>query len=399
MDEKNSDFEKLLAEVRQAEPDYVVPKKPVVTNVGDNVVAISEKANTEYLDVVCLRDIEPQNQPWLWSGFIPSNAFTLFAGVGGLGKSQLLMFLAAHVSNGKAFNAGGISHTLPQGSVLLLSAEDSHKYSIVPRLQSLGANLENIHILRSVLDVKNNTSHRLAALDKDLLLVRSLINRLKDDNKQEVKLIVIDPIINFIGKVKDYINTEVSNFLYGLTELADEFNLSIIINKHLRKKDSTGVGKAMDEISGSHAWVNTARQVWIICQDHEDPTKILFLDSKSNIKKQMNGLAFNIVSDEILSKSGEIVKTSKIVWSDEVVTIKADEAVNKERYEKNKFEETKEFIFSHIETNGQTFIKDLSLKLKDTSERTIRRAYTELLKEGAVKKEKILGAWTLSLPL
>jgi hypothetical protein len=206
-------------------------------------------------------------------------------------------------------------------------------------------------------------------------------------------------VINFIGKVKDYINTEVCNFLYGLTQLADENDLAIILNKHLRKKDSVGIGSAMDEISGSHAWVNTARQVWLICRDHEEPSKILFLDGKSNLKKQMDGFAFKIVSDEILNKSHQVVKTSKISWLDEVVTINADEAINKEKYEKNKFENTKDLILHQIEKNGQTFIKDLSLQLNNASERTIRRAYTELLKEGQLRKEKVLGSWTLNLPI
>ena len=277
-------------------------RRPDKTFTKDDVNKIVDLyPNTNELEMVCIDDIEPENQPWLWNGIIPLDAFTLFAGVGGLGKSQLLMFIAARVSDGKPFKAGGVEYQLPQGSIIILSSEDSQKYALSPRLRALGADTKKIHKIKSVTSSKIQFKKRLMALDEDLQLLKQELTKLKEKN-EAVKLIIIDPVINFIGKTRDYINTEVSNFLFGLTELAEEFNLAIILNKHLRKKDSASVGSAMDEISGSSAWGTTARQVWLICRDHEDKKKILFLDGKSNIKEQMTGMAFNIEPAEIIKQ-------------------------------------------------------------------------------------------------
>lgn len=315
-------------------------------------------AYLNYLDTVCIDDIEPENQPWLWDGVIPLCAFTLFAGVGGIGKSQLLMFIAAYVSTGKPFQAGGMTHQLPQGSVIILSAEDSQKYSISPRLRALGADTKKIHKINSVSNSKEPFKKRLMALDQDIQLLKSKILELKAKG-EEVKLIIIDPVVNFIGKTKDYINTEVSNFLYGLTDLSEELHLSIILNKHLRKKDSQSASSAVDEIAGSSAWSNTARQVWVICRDHEDKKKILFLDGKSNIKQEMTGLAFNINSEQIYNKQNQPIKTSKIEWLQEIVTISPDEAVSAEKYEKNKMKFAQDFIVSYLDKNGERAGEDV----------------------------------------
>jgi len=331
-----------------------------------------------HIDLICLDEVPPKNQPWLWPGVIPLNAFTLFAGVGGLGKSQLLMFIAAAVSTGKPFRAGGLEHQLPQGSVLILTGEDSAKYSLSPRLRALNADLSKIHLIKSVADERMSHRRRAMALDQDLLLLRKVIDDLKNVKGQTVKLIIVDPIVNFSGKTRDYINSEVSNFLYHLSELADEYELSFILNKHLRKKDSMGAGSAIDEIAGSHAWANTARQVWIICRDHEDKNKILFLDGKSNIKKQMNGFAFNIKSVQILSDS-ETINSSKIEWTDENVTISPDEAVSEQKYEKSKIQTAITFIRQYLIENGQSLfshIKEKALK-KGISDITFMRAARE----------------------
>lgn len=350
------------------------PDKKISTSAIDKIIQLRE-TNGRTIEMVCIDDIEPENQPWLWPGVIPLDSFTLFAGVGGLGKSQLLMFIAARVSDGKAFKAGGLEYQLPQGSVIILSSEDSQKYALSPRLRALDADTKKIHKIKSVIHSEDQFKRKLMALDEDLLLLKQTLQELKNKN-EPVKLIIIDPIINFIGRTKDYINTEVSNFLFGLTELAEEFNLAIILNKHLRKRDSAQAGSAMDEISGSSAWGTTARQVWLICRDHEDKKKVLFLDGKSNIKEQMTGFAFKIQSTKILTSKAETINTSKIEWLDEIITLSPDEAVNEEKYKKTGVENAIDFIFKYLKENGISLYKNIYEAARKTglSERSLNDA-------------------------
>lgn len=373
--------------------------KKITKEIIDSYTKKESMAYLNYVDMDCMEDIEPENQPWLWENVIPLNDFTLFAGVGALGKSQLLMFIAAHVSNGKSFEAGGMTHQLPQGAVIILSSEDHKKRSVSPRLLALGADNSQIYKINSISSSNMPFKKRLMALDDDLLLLRQTIIALKEQKGHVVKLIIVDPIINFMGKTKDYINTEVSNFLYGLSDLADEFNLAIILNKHLRKKDSTSsAGSAIDEIAGSNAWVTTARQVWIICRDHEDQKKILFLDGKTNIKQSMNGFAYMIKGAETLSKKNNIIKTSRIEWLSERVAISPDEAVSVEKYEKSQLTKAIAFVLSYLKKYGQSLIKNVvdEASRQKISERTIQRAYGDLIKDNTIKKERGISGYTLN---
>lgn len=367
--------------------DKRYPDKTFTQSEIDKVIPL-KNINLNTLEIICIDDIEPENQPWLWKGIIPLDAFTLFAGIGGLGKSQLLMFIAARVSDGAIFKAGGIDHQLPQGSVIILSSEDSQKYALSPRLKALGANTKKIHKIKSVINAKDQFKKRLMALDEDLQLLKQTLQQLKEKG-EPVRLIIIDPIINFIGKTKDYINTEVSNFLFNLTELAEEFNLSIILNKHLRKKDSTLAASAMDEIAGSSAWVNTARQVWVICRDHEDKKKILFLDGKSNIKEQVSGMSFYIKPAKIINNNNNIVDTSRIEWTDEDVQITPDEAVSEEKYNKSKMQNAQNFIISYLSKLGERAgedVRDAAIESK-ISKTTYFDALNILIKEEKILKK------------
>ena len=71
----------------------------------------------------------------------------LIAGEGGLGKSQIMLWMAAAVSNGSQWpdDAGSV----PMGSVLIVTGEDSPETTIVPRLKALGASLDKIRVIRA----------------------------------------------------------------------------------------------------------------------------------------------------------------------------------------------------------------------------------------------------------
>jgi putative DNA primase/helicase len=72
----------------------------------------------------------------------------LVAGEGGLGKSMLLSWIAAAVSQGKEWPCGeGWSRC---GSVIILSAEDDAADTIVPRLMAADADCSKLHILEAV---------------------------------------------------------------------------------------------------------------------------------------------------------------------------------------------------------------------------------------------------------
>ncbi len=93
---------------------------------------------------VRIADVEPQVVEWLWPGRLAIGKVTLLAGDPGLGKSLLMLDIAARVSRGVAWpDAPGFSQ--PAGGVVLLSAEDDIADTIRPRLDCARCRLHSHH--------------------------------------------------------------------------------------------------------------------------------------------------------------------------------------------------------------------------------------------------------------
>ncbi|GAG58638.1 unnamed protein product, partial [marine sediment metagenome] len=93
-------------------------------------------------------EIPPEQVQWLWDKRIALGKITIIVGDPGLGKSLITLTIAAHVSHGRPFPVDGTE--CPRGSVLIVSDEDGHADTIVPRLIAADADLNQIHILRMV---------------------------------------------------------------------------------------------------------------------------------------------------------------------------------------------------------------------------------------------------------
>src|SRR5207302_6443679 len=87
-------------------------------------------------------DIEGKPVDWLWPGWVPLGKLTLLDGDPGLGKSTLLLDLAARVSC-QGLMPDGASGV--RGQVVILSAEDGAEDTIRPRLDAAGALLNRVH--------------------------------------------------------------------------------------------------------------------------------------------------------------------------------------------------------------------------------------------------------------
>lgn len=332
-----------------------------------------ETYKPEWID---LTQIEASSQPWFWEGFIPSSTLTLFAGKGGIGKSLLLLTLAANTSSGASFFAGGITHQLPHGSVILLSAEDDVKYQIKPKLMAATADLKKIHFIKSMYGTVSK-KYKFVELDKDIHHLEEKIQALQD-----VKLIIVDPITYFIGEVRDNYNNDVANFLHNLIMLAAKYEIAIVLNKHLRKSSSgsKGASVAADEIGGAGAWTNTPRKSWLITDYHENSKIKIISDIKSNLTEKSNTcLAFKILPYTVTEHMKPVISTTVLEWMPELITMTADEAVNKENFVKGKVEQAVDFILKYLTENGQSLLSTIkSTMLKQgVSEATFRRSLAE----------------------
>lgn len=335
------------------------------------------------LQSVNAASVEPTIQPWLWEGYIPLDTCTLLAGTGGIGKSQFLTWIAAIISNGANFSINGLNYDIPQGKVIILSAEDHLSHTIIPRLIAANANRENIEIVTSAIDSKTKLKERFICLDQDILLLEKKIKQL-NEGELKVKFISIDPITAYLGNVRENRSGEVRNFILRLKNLAEKYNIAIMLNTHTRKSNGNGDGatSAADEIMGSIAWSNTVRQAFAVTRHHDDDNLIVLTASKTNYKKP-EAAAYRIKPYDIDTKEG-VIKTSYIEWHNGTVDMTANEAVNKKAYEERKeIDIAKDFIKNTLAFGNKPYeqIKKMA-ESQDISVITLKRARQKLTQDG-----------------
>lgn len=207
-------------------------------------------------------EIEHEEMRWLWLNRIPLGGITVLAGDPGLGKSLVTTYITARVSRGDQWperNAG----RAPEGSVILVQAEDSPSQVIRQRLTAAGADLSKVYILDDI--------DRLAEA------VRTTT---------DVRLVIIDPISAY------FIGANIRPDLQSLKQMAEKRGLAVILISHLNKTTSQ---KALFRISGSVGITGISRATWIMVRDPRAPHRRLILPTKYNLGPGGTGLAFAIV--------------------------------------------------------------------------------------------------------
>ena len=221
----------------------MLPHDPVIRRIS-----IARPGTT--LQIVCIADVEPKPINWLWTEKIARGKLTLISGDPGLGKSLITVALASAVSNGARWPVGG--GNAPQGSVILLSDEDAIADTIRPRLDAAGADCSRVHALQMVQEIteEGETLNRGFNLATDVERLAAVVKRLGD-----VALIQIDPISAYLGGIDSHKNADVRALLSPLSDLAERFNVAIVVVTHLNK----GSGAAMYRSVGSIAFTAAAR--------------------------------------------------------------------------------------------------------------------------------------------
>lgn len=185
---------------------------------------------------------------WLWKGRIARGEITLLVGDPGLGKSQFTCHQAAEV-------------TMTGGRVLMASAEDSPSYTIRPRLEAAGANLDNVYHL--TLDQGDGIEGTIRLPD-DISQLRDFIEKLGG-----IDLLVIDPLMAHMPVAVDaYRDQHVRSALAPLKRLADDFDCAVVVVMHLKK--GGGDDNPLYRIGGSVGFGGAARSVLMLGRDPED---------------------------------------------------------------------------------------------------------------------------------
>jgi len=229
-----------------------------------------------------LRDIEPRKVDWLWPEKLARGRISLIAGDPGIGKSWLSLDIASIVSRGGQWPDGT---SCDPGRVILINCEDDFKDTVRPRLDLLGANLENIYELEGY--EEQGYIHQVTFEDFDIF------EQVIDSHMPS--LIIVDPVSAYFGQNTDnYRDTSVRNALRPLAEMIMENGVALLLVAHLNKSiDQQGLYR----VSGSIQFSGAARTTYLVTIDPKEPERRLMVCAKNNLGPARFGHAYSIDPD------------------------------------------------------------------------------------------------------
>ena len=335
--------------------------------------------------LTCLADVEPRVVSWLWPGRIPLGRITLLVGRPGEGKSFLTTDAAARVTTGTPWPDGS---DCPQGSVILISAEDDPGDTIRPRLDAHYADVQRVHLLSAVRKVDGEGRYERLITLADVDAIEDALKRLPD-----CRLIVVDPVGSFLGGGTDaHRDNEVRGVLAPIAKLAEEYGPAVLVVAHRRKS----AGSIADDLAlGSRAFTGIARAVWHLTRDNESKARRLLLPGKNNLAREGDGLAFSIIGEP-----------ARISWERDPVAMSADDALAAESQSRDRkpgpeaeaLDAASAWLTATL-AGGPRLAKELLDEWKNGeggSERTLKRAKQSQGVEAY--RDEVPGPWWWRLP-
>lgn len=196
---------------------------------------------------------------WLWPGYLVSNRLTMFTGESTQGKSPVTLALIAAVTTGGDWPDGTKNQMGPR-SALLLAAEDNWADTILPRLFLAGADVPRVGQVEVQKNIKMDQVTVTPTLDEHIPIIREAVRQAPD-----VSMIVIDPIQNYLGKLKMNDEGEMRRILQPLADMCHELGICTVLTGHLNKK--TDAKSIQDRIMGARAFQGVARQIFFFDSD------------------------------------------------------------------------------------------------------------------------------------
>jgi hypothetical protein len=365
--------------------------------------ALKESREQHELESICASSIEMQVYDWLWPDRFAIGEIGLIVGMPDEGKGQMLAYIAARITCGLEWpNDEGCA---PPGNVILLTAEDDVKKTVVPRLKAAGADLDRIEIVKMMhdRDAKDGKPiKRMFSLITDLDRLREKIIA-----RGNVKLVEIDPISAYLGlgKVDSYRTSDVRAVLGPLKDLAEELAVAIIGIMHFNKKiDVTNV---LLRVSDSLAFVAAPRHVFGVIDDPDNGRKLV-VRAKNNLtdadqKKKSLAFHFDVKQVGVDARNDKPISAPFIVWKPGYVDVTATEALSavNENKAPSALNDAKEFLRDILVASGGRAPRadiEEAAEAEKITDGTLRRA-KKALKIRAEKDRSVKdGKWYWVLP-
>lgn len=297
-----------------------------------------------------MAEVEPASVSWLWEGRIARGKLTLIDGDPGEGKSLVTLDIAARLSQGRPMpleEAAGCGAS----ASLFLTCEDDPAETVRPRLIAADADPSLIHVRQDLLTIPDH----LGIIEQDL-------------RETGARLLVIDPLNGYMGRVNTSSDLSVRAVLMPLAQMAARLGVAVVGVRHFAKARG---GSALHRGLGSTAYAGIARSVLAVGADPEDARARILAVSKGNLAGDVPSLRFRRVI---------VDGSARIEWEGPCdVCADALCAGPKGADDHRASREARDFLLANLAV-GERLADDLykEAKMQGIAERTLRRAKSQL---------------------
>jgi hypothetical protein len=235
-----------------------------------------------------MSDVKPEKVRWLWPGKLALGKVHMFDGDPGIGKTLLMLSIGANLT--LDLPMPGEEKSYASGGMVLVCLEDGIADTIQPRLARADADLSKVI---SIGYLKEKTAegkeYERPFTINDLDILESAIKRV------DAKLVVIDPVMAILCGRDTYKDNEVRVALAPLKELAERYNVAIVLIRHVVKG---GGEKAIYMGGGSIGFIGLARIGLMAICNPDNQEQYIFANIKNNLVKKSPKLLYSIASED-----------------------------------------------------------------------------------------------------
>jgi hypothetical protein len=336
---------------------------------------------------ILVSDVETERVAWLWQGWLAKGKLSVLDGDPGLGKSAVVLEIAARVSTGRPFPDGSACEA-GAGGIVILSAEDGLADTIKPRLEAAGADTSRISSLGTVWEGRGERRHeRTLSLPEDIPLIEHEIRRV------EAKLVIVDPLMAFLPKKIDaHKDQDVRRALAPFASMAERTGAALYLVGHLSKSEGSS---PIYRGGGSIGIIGAARMGALVAKDPKDEERRVLAATKNNLALHPKSLIYTLEEAD----NGAV----RVLWAGES-EYSASELLQSVRMDQaDARREAEDFLVSLLSDGPvpKATVED-EAKAASISTGTLRRAKTSLgviaVRENEVGGERGAGQWVWKLP-
>ena len=373
----------------------VASSDPAVTSVGvddwlgaddggHHAAATTDDGSVDRYTATRIADVDPEHVTWLWPGRLPAGKLVVLDGDPSVGKSTLMLDVAARVTSGRPLPGEHLA-SVRASNVVLLAAEDGLADTIRPRLDAAGADTTRVHHLDAVprVDDEGHVTWLPPTIPDDLAAIEALIV------DTGAVLVVIDVLMAYLsGRHDSHRDQDVRRALAQLAAVAERTGACIVLLRHLRKTR----GSAMYAGGGSIGIIGVARAGLVAAVDPEDDTgaRRVLAATKCNLSAPPTALAYQLTADPDRDAAriewlGPTTHTADAL----MVGPQSDET-------RSEVQMAKDFLREYLAVDGHlsSEVFDVARNGHDITEKTLRRAQKALGVEAYQRDRK----WWWRLP-